>query len=139
MRNYNFINIYEHIFVLRRYLRATSDVSFQVDQEPNEPQLIVCQSPDEAPSQEPPAYTEYVVAATIPPAALEEKITLKDILHFPMAIWLICVLCVAYYVAVFPFISLGLVFFERKCPIFESFNRVILCLDCSPFGSGQPG
>nr|CAH8863502.1 unnamed protein product [Trichobilharzia regenti] len=43
-----------------------------------------------------------------------EKISLQDIIHFPGGIWLICIICVAYYVTVFPFVSLGLVFFERK-------------------------
>lgn len=42
------------------------------------------------------------------------KVTLCDVVHFPGALWLICVICVTYYVAVFPFVSLGLVFFERK-------------------------
>ncbi|TPP65419.1 Major facilitator superfamily domain-containing protein 1 [Fasciola gigantica] len=41
-------------------------------------------------------------------------ISFRDILHFPLAIWLICIICVTYYVAVFPFVSLGLIFFERK-------------------------
>ncbi|CAH8590608.1 unnamed protein product [Heterobilharzia americana] len=44
----------------------------------------------------------------------DEKISLKDIIYFPAAIWLICIICVAYYVTIFPFVSLGLVFFERK-------------------------
>ncbi|CAH8540630.1 unnamed protein product [Schistosoma turkestanicum] len=43
-----------------------------------------------------------------------KKISFMDIIHFPGAIWLICVICVAYYVTVFPFVSLGLVFFQRK-------------------------
>jgi MFS family permease len=43
-----------------------------------------------------------------------EKIQLKDIVKFRMSFWFICIICVAYYSAVFPFISLGLVFFERK-------------------------
>ncbi|CAL8070628.1 unnamed protein product [Calicophoron daubneyi] len=43
-----------------------------------------------------------------------EKIVLKDIIHFPVEFWIISVICVAFYVTVFPFISLGLVFFERK-------------------------
>uniref|UniRef100_A0A5K3FK33 Lysosomal dipeptide transporter MFSD1 n=1 Tax=Mesocestoides corti TaxID=53468 RepID=A0A5K3FK33_MESCO len=46
-------------------------------------------------------------------APQEEVIQLKDILHFPPPIWLICIICVAYYVTVFPLISLGLVFFKR--------------------------
>jgi len=43
-----------------------------------------------------------------------EVVRLRDILHFPSALWLLCIICVAYYVAIFPFIGLGLVFFERK-------------------------
>ncbi|BFZ06095.1 hypothetical protein BsWGS_09134 [Bradybaena similaris] len=44
----------------------------------------------------------------------EEMIKFRDILTFPFTMWLICIICVAYYVAVFPFIGLGLVFFEMK-------------------------
>ncbi|CAG5134655.1 unnamed protein product, partial [Candidula unifasciata] len=44
----------------------------------------------------------------------EEMIKFRDILTFPFTMWLICIICVAYYVAVFPFIALGLVFFEMK-------------------------
>uniref|UniRef100_A0A1I8FK11 MFS domain-containing protein n=1 Tax=Macrostomum lignano TaxID=282301 RepID=A0A1I8FK11_9PLAT len=39
-----------------------------------------------------------------------EKIQLSDIIRFPAAVWLLCGICVAYYVSVFPFISLGQVF-----------------------------
>jgi len=44
----------------------------------------------------------------------EEMIQFRDILTFPAPTWLISIICVAYYVAVFPFIGLGLVFFEMK-------------------------
>ncbi|CAL1527854.1 unnamed protein product [Lymnaea stagnalis] len=44
----------------------------------------------------------------------EDMIKFKDILTFPFTTWLISIICVAYYVAVFPFIGLGLVFFEMK-------------------------
>ncbi|KAI6645722.1 Major facilitator superfamily domain-containing protein 1-like [Oopsacas minuta] len=44
----------------------------------------------------------------------EEPIRLKDILHFPLSLWVIFFICVFYYSAVFPFISLGLVFFQQK-------------------------
>ncbi|KAJ8313236.1 hypothetical protein KUTeg_009213 [Tegillarca granosa] len=44
----------------------------------------------------------------------EEVIRITDVKDFPASIWLLCVICVAYYVAVFPFIGLGLVFFEMK-------------------------
>ncbi|XP_013421243.1 major facilitator superfamily domain-containing protein 1 [Lingula anatina] len=43
-----------------------------------------------------------------------EVISLRDIKDFPASVWLMCIICVAYYVAVFPFIGLGLVFFEMK-------------------------
>ncbi|XP_068224534.1 lysosomal dipeptide transporter MFSD1-like isoform X2 [Palaemon carinicauda] len=43
-----------------------------------------------------------------------EKVKLKDVLTFPFSFWLICVICVTYYVAIFPFISLAKVFFMRK-------------------------
>ena len=37
----------------------------------------------------------------------EETVSLGDILTFPLSFWLLSVVCLAYYVAVFPFISLG--------------------------------
>lgn len=43
-----------------------------------------------------------------------EIVRLTDIKYFKGIFWLIAVICVAYYVAVFPFIALGKVFFERK-------------------------
>ncbi|XP_041985206.1 major facilitator superfamily domain-containing protein 1-like [Aricia agestis] len=43
-----------------------------------------------------------------------EPFRLSDILHFKLVFWLLCVICVAYYVAIFPFIALAKVFFERK-------------------------
>lgn len=44
----------------------------------------------------------------------DEVIRIKDVKDFPVPFWLLSVICVAYYVAVFPFIGLGLVFFEMK-------------------------
>ena len=43
-----------------------------------------------------------------------EVIRLTDIKDFPMSTWLIFLICVTYYVAVFPFIGLGLVYFQAK-------------------------
>ena len=43
-----------------------------------------------------------------------EVIRLTDVKDFPLSVWLIFIICVAYYVAVFPFISLGLVYFQSK-------------------------
>lgn len=43
-----------------------------------------------------------------------EVINLRDIRHFPLSLWLIFLICVLYYVTVFPFVGLGIVFFEEK-------------------------
>lgn len=43
-----------------------------------------------------------------------EKVKFSDVLTFPVSFWLISVICVAYYVAIFPFIGLAKVFFMRK-------------------------
>ncbi|XP_065840526.1 major facilitator superfamily domain-containing protein 1-like [Oscarella lobularis] len=43
-----------------------------------------------------------------------EKIRMKDVKDFPITVWLIFLICVAYYVAIFPFIGLGTVFFSTK-------------------------
>ena len=43
-----------------------------------------------------------------------EVVRLRDILTFPSIFWFCSVVCLAYYVAIFPFISLGQVFFMRK-------------------------
>ena len=37
-----------------------------------------------------------------------EVIHFTDVKDFPLSFWLLSVICVAYYVAVFPFIGLGL-------------------------------
>ncbi|XP_053625696.1 major facilitator superfamily domain-containing protein 1-like isoform X2 [Plodia interpunctella] len=47
-------------------------------------------------------------------SANEEPFHLKDILHFKSVFWLVSVICVVYYLAIFPFIALGKLFFERK-------------------------
>ncbi|KAL3314467.1 Major facilitator superfamily domain-containing protein 1 [Cichlidogyrus casuarinus] len=44
----------------------------------------------------------------------EDKIQLKDVLTFPTSYWLICIIIVCYYVSVFPFIGLGVTYFEKK-------------------------
>ena len=43
-----------------------------------------------------------------------EVVRAADILTFPMSFWLLSIVCLAYYVAIFPFISLGQVFFIKK-------------------------
>ena len=42
------------------------------------------------------------------------KVNLKDVFKFPPTFWLICFICVSYYVSVFPFVTLGQVYFIQK-------------------------
>ena len=51
-----------------------------------------------------------------------EVVRLRDVTSFPVSFWLLSVVCLAYYVAIFPFISLGTVFFEKKF----DFSRLVL-------------
>ncbi|MCL4118144.1 UNVERIFIED_CONTAM: hypothetical protein GTU68_061464 [Idotea baltica] len=53
-------------------------------------------------------------------AATGEKVQLKDVLSFPLSFWLLSIICVTYYVAIFPFIGLAKVFFMRKYDFGES-------------------
>ena len=39
---------------------------------------------------------------------VDETIRITDVKDFPVTMWLLCIICVMYYVAVFPFIGLGL-------------------------------
>lgn len=43
-----------------------------------------------------------------------ETVKLSDITRFPFPTWMIFFVCVFYYVAIFPFVSLGKLFFEEK-------------------------
>lgn len=43
-----------------------------------------------------------------------EVAKLSDVKTFKVSFWMICVICVAYYVAIFPFIAVGKVFFMQK-------------------------
>uniref|UniRef100_A0A1B6KVZ3 Lysosomal dipeptide transporter MFSD1 n=1 Tax=Graphocephala atropunctata TaxID=36148 RepID=A0A1B6KVZ3_9HEMI len=49
-----------------------------------------------------------------------EVARLTDIKDFNVTFWLICIICVVYYVAIFPLIALGKVFFERKFEMTDS-------------------
>ncbi|KAA0201581.1 hypothetical protein HAZT_HAZT003892 [Hyalella azteca] len=51
---------------------------------------------------------------TLAIAEVGEKIQLKDIGKFPLSFWLISVICVTFYSAIFPFIGLSKVFFMYK-------------------------
>ena len=48
------------------------------------------------------------------PVQAGDEIKLTDALHFPFTLWLVFIICVCFYSAVFPFISLGKVFFISK-------------------------
>ncbi|KAG0426657.1 hypothetical protein HPB47_026252, partial [Ixodes persulcatus] len=43
-----------------------------------------------------------------------EVVRLQDVRDFPRTFWMLCFVCVSYYVTLFPFIGLGTVFFQRK-------------------------
>ncbi|XP_077988681.1 lysosomal dipeptide transporter MFSD1-like [Glandiceps talaboti] len=67
-----------------------------------------------------------------------EVIKLTDIKDFPAELWFIFLICVAYYVTIFPFIDLGVVFFEEKYGMNPSeasaINSLVYILSavCSP-------
>ena len=48
-----------------------------------------------------------------------EVVTLSDILTFPLSFWLLSIVCLAYYVAIFPFISLGQGIVQLPLPRFK--------------------
>jgi uncharacterized membrane protein len=48
------------------------------------------------------------------PIKAGDEIKLTDALKFPVSLWLVFIICVAFYCAIFPFISLGKVFFISK-------------------------
>ena len=37
----------------------------------------------------------------------QPDVRIRDVFLFPLSLWLVCIICVAFYVAIFPFISLG--------------------------------
>lgn len=43
-----------------------------------------------------------------------ETVNIRDVLQFPFDFWMLCVVCVTYYVAIFPFISFGTAFLHEK-------------------------
>ncbi|XP_076658606.1 lysosomal dipeptide transporter MFSD1 [Halictus rubicundus] len=44
----------------------------------------------------------------------QEVVSLTDVKDFKPMFWLITLICIAYYISIFPFIALGKVFFEKK-------------------------
>ncbi|PIK52246.1 hypothetical protein BSL78_10870 [Apostichopus japonicus] len=57
-----------------------------------------------------------------------EVIRFRDILDFPVSLWLIFIICVTYYVAVFPFISLGPAFIADKFNTTTAYANLIISL-----------
>lgn len=49
-----------------------------------------------------------------PNAPAPEVVRITDVKDFNITFWLIAIICIAYYVAIFPLIALGKVFYERK-------------------------
>ncbi|XP_046853367.1 major facilitator superfamily domain-containing protein 1-like [Xenia sp. Carnegie-2017] len=54
-----------------------------------------------------------------------EVIRLSDIKDFPLTLWIIFFICVSYYVAVFPFVGLGVLFFEYKYDMTPALARIV--------------
>merc|ERR1712127_9595 len=48
------------------------------------------------------------------PIKAGDEIKITDALHFPFSLWLVFIICVTYYCCIFPFISLGKLFFISK-------------------------
>ena len=49
-----------------------------------------------------------------------EVIKITDVRFFPVSFWLICIICVMYYAAVFPFVAVGKIFFMGKFAMSDS-------------------
>ncbi|VDL96426.1 unnamed protein product [Schistocephalus solidus] len=105
-------------FFFKRYLRASKPICIQESSlnTATSDSLTTCrQPPDALPENDLYESSPLLPSSSTPTVPQREKtIRLVDICRFPLAIWLICIICVSYYVTVFPFVSLGLVFFERK-------------------------
>ncbi|XP_078495475.1 lysosomal dipeptide transporter MFSD1 [Ciona intestinalis] len=70
--------------------------------------------------------------------ASDEVVKFTDVRHFCFQLWMVFLVCVGYYVAIFPFIGLGKVFFEEKFGFSPSsasaVNSIVYILSapCSP-------
>lgn len=68
----------------------------------------------------------------------EEVVKLTDVKDFSIQLWLVFIICVAYYVAIFPFIGLGKLFFQEKFDFSPSaasaVNSIVYIMSapCSP-------
>ena len=56
----------------------------------------------------------------------DPPIRFDDILALPATYWIVCITCLSYYVAVFPFVSLGQVFLVKKFHLTKTFANVVI-------------
>ena len=67
---------------------------------------------------------------------------LAGVIKFPMTFWLISLICVFFYVTVFPFIGIGLVFFMRKYSLIHveasGVNSIVYILSGLPSPHSPP-
>lgn len=67
-----------------------------------------------------------------------DEVKLSDVLHLPLSLWLLCVVCVGYYCAVMPFVGQAQLFFRSKWGLSASGANAasslvyILSAICSP-------
>ena len=66
----------------------------------------------------------------------EFQVQIKDVISFPMSFWLLSIICLAYYVAIFPFVSLGVPFFQKKFQFTQKNANFIASL---PYLISAPG
>lgn len=59
----------------------------------------------------------------------EEKIRITDVKNFPANFWILSLICVMYYLTIFPFVGLAQVFFKRKYDLSDTeANSVNSCV-----------
>ena len=66
----------------------------------------------------------------------EFQVQIKDVISFPLSFWLLSIICLAYYVAIFPFVSLGVPFFQKKFQFTQKNANFIASL---PYLISAPG
>lgn len=59
-------------------------------------------------------YRKRILRVSTKKLLVEERIKLRESLKFPVQVWLIMIICLVFYSATFPFISLGKVYFIKK-------------------------
>lgn len=59
----------------------------------------------------------------------DEKIRITDVKNFPLNFWILSMICVMYYLTIFPFVGLAQVYFKRKYNLTDdSANMVNSCV-----------